>query len=275
MPGVTKRFGGITAVDDVDLQLREGQILGLIGQNGAGKTTLFDCVSGFLPVDGGRITFLGEDITDLAPDQRAAKGLGRSFQEALLFPSLTAAETLAVARERQLLSRSMVAAALGQPVSVDSERDTAEKVDILIELMGLGAFREKLTGELSTGSRRIVDLACILAQDPKVLMLDEPSGGVAQKETEALGRCCCACESTPAARSWSSSTTCRCSARSATRWCALELGAVIAEGTPAEVLDHPRVIESYLGTDESAINRSGERSRRRSPSEARRVARTR
>ena len=102
-------------------------------------------------------------------------------------PPLTVAETIAVARERHLASRDMVAAAFQLPASYESELAVWNKVDELVELMGLDAFREKLTGELSTGSRRIVDLACILAQDPKVLMLDEPSGGVAQKETEALG----------------------------------------------------------------------------------------
>ena len=186
--GVVKRFGGITAVDHVDLDLREGEILGLIGQNGAGKTTLFDCISGFLPVDErpGRAS-AARTSPSCAPHQRAARGLGRSFQEARLFPALTTAEMLAVARERHLLSRGMIAAALGQPVARDSEDDVAEKVDFLIELMGLGAFREKLTGELSTGTRRIVELAGLLASDPAVIVLDEPSGGVAQKESEALG----------------------------------------------------------------------------------------
>ena len=255
--GIVKRFGGITAVDDVDLGLRDGEILGLIGHNGAGKTTLMDCISGFLDIDAGRIILRGVDVTDWVPHERAQGGLGRSFQDALLYPALTVAETIAVARERHLASRDMVAAAFQLPASYESELAVWNKVDELIELMGLGAFREKLTGELSTGSRRIVDLACILAQDPKVLMLDEPSGGVAQKETEALGplllrvRDHTGCSllviehDMPLLRSICD------------RMVALELGGVIAEGTPEEVLEHPRVIESYLGTDESAINRSG------------------
>jgi ABC-type branched-subunit amino acid transport system ATPase component len=255
--GVVKRFGGITAVNDVDLQLREGQILGLIGHNGAGKTTLMDCISGFLPIDAGRVRLRGHDITDWAPHEKARGGLGRSFQDALLYPSLTVAETIAVARERHLANRDMVAAALQLPASFESELAVWTKVDELIELMGLGAFSQKLTGELSTGSRRIVDLACILAQDPKVLMLDEPSGGVAQKETEALGplllriveRTGCSVlvieHDMPLLR-----TICD-------EMVALELGGVIARGTPDEVLEHPAVIESYLGTDDTAINRSG------------------
>jgi branched-chain amino acid transport system ATP-binding protein len=255
--GLVKRFGGITAVNDVDLQLREGQILGLIGHNGAGKTTLMDCISGFLPIDAGRVRLRGHDITDWAPHEKARGGLGRSFQDALLYPSLTVAETIAVARERHLANRDMTAAALQLPASYESELAVWAKVDELIELMGLGAFSQKLTGELSTGSRRIVDLACILAQDPKVLMLDEPSGGVAQKETEALGplllriveRTGCSVmvieHDMPLLR-----TICD-------EMVALELGGVIARGTPDEVLEHPAVIESYLGTDDTAINRSG------------------
>jgi branched-chain amino acid transport system ATP-binding protein len=100
--GVVKRFGGITAVDNVDLALRQGQILGLIGHNGAGKTTLMDCISGFLDIDGGRIRLRGVDVSEWAPHERAKGALGRSFQDALLFPSLTVAETIAVARERHL-----------------------------------------------------------------------------------------------------------------------------------------------------------------------------
>ena len=254
---VTKRFGGIVAVDAVDLQLKQGQILGLIGQNGAGKTTLFDCVSGFLPIDGGRVLFKGDDITDEPPHKRAELGLGRSFQEARLYPSLTTRETIAIARERHLLDRGMLAATFGQPVARDSEADVAEKVEFLVELMGLGAFREKLTGELSTGSRRIVELACLLASDPDVVVLDEPSGGVAQRETEALGPLLQRLQAFTGTSILVIEHDMPLLSSICDEMYALELGSVIAHGTPAEVLNHPRVIESYLGTDETAIHRSG------------------
>jgi branched-chain amino acid transport system ATP-binding protein len=265
---VTRRFGGIRAVDEVDLELHENKILGLIGPNGAGKTTLLDCVSGFLPVDGGRIVLHGEDVTGWSPYRRARAGLGRSFQDARLFPSLTVEETVAVALERHLESRDMAAAGLRLPASYESELAASERVDELVELMGLGAFRQKLVSELSTGSRRIVDLACILAQDPSVLLLDEPSSGIAQKETEALGplllrvREHTGCSMLVIEHDMSLlSSICD-------EMVALELGGVIARGTPKDVLAHPRVVESYLGTQETVIRRSGRRAR--TPAKSRR-----
>ena len=255
--GLTKRFGGITAVDDVDLALRDGEILGLIGHNGAGKTTLMDCVSGFLPIDGGRVFIQGHDVTEWAPHDRAVVGLGRSFQDALLFPTLTVLETVSVALERHLESRDMLAAALQLPASFESEMAVAERADELVDLMGLNAFREKLTGELSTGTRRIVDLACVLAQQPQVLMLDEPSGGVAQRETEALGPLLLRVRERTGCSILVIEHDMPLLSAICDRMVALELGGVIAEGKPQEVLEHPRVIESYLGTDEAAIARSG------------------
>jgi ABC-type branched-subunit amino acid transport system ATPase component len=254
---VTKRFGGIRAVDGVDIALQKGRILGLIGQNGAGKTTLLDCVSGFLAIDGGRVLLRGHDISDWPPYDRAANGLGRSFQDARLYPSLTAEETIAVALERHMQNRDMVAAALHLPASWESEQIAAHRVEELIELMGLGAFREKLVSELSTGSRRIVDLACILAQDPSVLLLDEPSSGVAQRESEALAPLLLRVREHTGCSMLVIEHDMPLLSSICDEMVALELGAVIARGTPSEVLEHPRVIESYLGTDESVIQRSG------------------
>src|SRR3954463_7263237 len=172
--GLTRRFGGITAVRDVGFTLHEGEILGLIGPNGAGKTTIFDLISGHLPNDGGRIVLRGIDVTDWPADRRAEIGLGRSFQDARIFPSLTVAENIALGLERHIDVRDHVSALFATPAMLDSEADVAYTVDDLIDLMGLQAYRDKFVSELSTGSRRIVDLAMSIAHDPVVLLLDEP-----------------------------------------------------------------------------------------------------
>jgi branched-chain amino acid transport system ATP-binding protein len=267
--GFTKRFGGITAVNDVTFTLHEGETLGLIGGNGAGKTTIFDLVSGLLPLDHGRLKLKGVDATDWGADKRAAFGLGRSFQDARIFPSLTVAENIALGLERHIEVRDHLSALLGLPAMQESEEDVAYTVDDLIELMNLGAFRDKFVAELSTGSRRIVDLAMAIAHDPAVLLLDEPSSGVAQKETEALG---------PLLKRIQRETGCALLVIEhdmplitsvSDRLICLELGAVLSEGTPDEVISDPRVVSSYLGGDVDVINRSGARKkparRRRAP----------
>jgi branched-chain amino acid transport system ATP-binding protein len=162
-----------------------------------------------------------------------------------------------VALERHLYSREPFAAAFHLPASTDSEDAAAERVDELIEQLGLGAFRNRPTGELSTGTRRIVELACVLAQEPGVLLLDEPSGGVAQRETEAMGPLLIRVQQHTGCSIMVVEHDMPLLTAICDRMIALELGEVIAEGTPAEVLEHPAVIESYLGTDESTINRSG------------------
>jgi len=255
--GLTRRFGGITAVDDVSLTLAHGEILGLIGPNGAGKTTIFDLISGLLPLDGGRIWLKGADVTGWGADRRAAAGLGRSFQDARIFPSLTVAENIAIGLERHIEVRDHLAAVLNLPAMQESEEDVAWTVDDLIELMNLGAFRDKFVSELSTGSRRIVDLAMSIAHDPAVLLLDEPSSGIAQKETEALG---------PLLKRIQRETGCAMLVIEhdmplitavSDEILALELGAVVVRGEPEEVLTNPRVVSSYLGGDIDIINRSG------------------
>jgi len=263
---ISKRFGGIRAVNDTCFHLREGEILGLIGPNGAGKTTIFDLISGFIRTDEGRIAFGGVDVTAHSPDRRAALGLGRSFQDARLVPSLTVAENLALGLERHLDVRDHLASLLALPAVVRLEEDVAWTVADLVELMHLGAFRDKFVRELSTGSRRIVDLAMCIAHDPKVLLLDEPSSGIAQKESEALG---------PLLQRIQDETGCALLVIEhdmplitgiSDRMIALELGRPIVEGTPQEVTTDPQVVASYLGGDLSAINRSG--ASRRVPDDA-------
>ena len=255
--GLTRRFGGIRAVDDVTFSLRQNEILGLIGPNGAGKTTIFDLISGHTPLDAGRLVFRGRDVTDLSASKRAALGLGRSFQDARIFPSLTVAENIAMGLERHVEVRDHLSSLLDLPAIQDSEQDVAWTVDDLIELMSLGAFRNKFVSELSTGSRRIVDLAMSIAHDPAVLLLDEPSSGIAQKETEALG---------PLLLRIQRETKCAMLVIEhdmplitsvSDRMIALELGSVLVEGTPDEVINDSRVVSSYLGGDISVIQRSG------------------
>jgi branched-chain amino acid transport system ATP-binding protein len=276
---LTRRFGGITAVDDVSFTLQPGQILGLIGPNGAGKTTIFDLLSGLLPADSGRIFLQGADVTAWGPDRRAAAGLGRSFQDARIFPSLTVAENIAIGLERHLEVRDHLAAVLNLPAVQEMEEDVAYTVDDLIELMNLGAFRDKFVGELSTGSRRIVDLAMAIAHDPSVLILDEPSSGIAQRETESLGPLLkriqreAGCAMLVIEHDMPLITTI------SDEMIALELGAVVLRGTPDEVISDPRVVSSYLGGDIDVINRSGassEMARRKAEgTPARRARRTR
>ena len=255
-----RTFGGITAVDDISLELRSGQILGVIGPNGAGKTTLFDLISGFLRPDEGRITMNGTDITLMGPEARARLGLGRSFQDARLFPALTVTECVMLALEREVDVRDPVAAALNLPAVADSEAKLHKRADELIELMGLEAFANKFISELSTGSRRIVDLACVLAHDPKVLLFDEPSSGIAQRETEALAPLLLRIRDATGASLLVIEHDMPLVTSVSDEMLALDLGRVIARGRPQDVVHDPAVVESYLGTTEAVIARSGARS---------------
>jgi branched-chain amino acid transport system ATP-binding protein len=264
---LSKRFGGIAAVQGVSFSLHEGEILGIIGPNGAGKTTLFDLVSGYLAPDEGRIVLDGFDVSATSPDARARLGLGRSFQDARLFPALSVSDTIALALERHVEIRDPVAAALNLPVVADSERRIAERVDELIELMGLGAFTDKFVSELSTGSRRIVDLACVLAHEPDVILFDEPSSGIAQRETEALGPLLLRVREATGASLLVIEHDMPLITSISDRMLALDLGRTVVDGPPDEVVTHPAVVASYLGTTDEVIARSGAaaRPRRRRP----------
>jgi ABC-type branched-subunit amino acid transport system ATPase component len=250
-------FGGVQAVTGVDLDVRERQILGIIGPNGAGKTTVFDLISGFVTPTSGIVLLGGQEVSALPPHMRAELGLGRSFQDARLFPSMTVRETIAVALERHVGVRDPIAAALMSPSVRLAERRVNEEVDRLIELMHLQAFADKFVGELSTGTRRIVDLACSVAHDPKVLLLDEPSSGIAQRETEALGEVLLDIRDKTGAALLVIEHDMPLITSISDELLALELGSVLVRGDPQMVVNDPLVVEGYLGASQDVIQRSG------------------
>ena len=255
--GLTRSYGGVRAVSDVSFALRRSEVLGVIGPNGAGKTSLFDLLSGFLPPDHGRLLFHGEDVTGLPADARARLGLGRSFQDARLFPGLSVAETIALALERHVEVRDPFATAVGLPMVRESEDAVRERVDELIDMVGLQAYRSKFVRELSTGTRRIVDLCCLLAHEPDVMLFDEPSSGIAQREAEALGPMLLRIRDATDASLIVIEHDMPLVRSIADEIMALDLGRVVVRDRPDVVLHDPRVVASYLGTNDAAVARSG------------------
>ena len=218
---VTRRFGGVRALDGVSFDVRPGEILGFIGPNGAGKTTLFDVISGYTPAGPGSIRLRdrdGElvDLHDAPTHVRSWRGLGRSFQDGRLFPGLTVDEAIAVALEQHVDVRDPIAATLHLPSVGDSEEKVRERVDELIELLALGAYRDKFVRELSTGTRRVVDLACVLAQGPRCCCSTSRPAASPSARPRRSPPCCGGSATSWAPACSSSSTTSRCWARSPT-----------------------------------------------------------
>lgn len=251
--GITRRFGGLLAVNNVSFDVYPGETLGLIGPNGAGKTTLFELVCGFTKPDSGSVWFDGRAVTRMAPEERSRIGMVRSFQSATLFPTLSLLDTVMVAQERSHRSgvfESVLGLSQREAVREREARD-------VIELFGLTRFVDAPIGVLPTGTRRLVELACTVALRPKLILLDEPSAGIAQAETEELGEVLMGIRDNYAVTFVVIEHDMPLLTGICDRMIALEVGQVIASGTPHEVQNDPAVVDSYLGPNAVAVARSG------------------
>ena len=241
---VTVRFGGVTAVDAVDLRVEPGEIVGLIGPNGAGKSTLLDAVSGFAPLAGGRVRIGGADVTALLPYQRARLGLARSFQDARLYPSMTVREVLLSARHERHRD-GVFAEGLRLRSARAEERASLAAIEELMELVDLRGYLDHLVSELSFGTTRAVELAWLAARRPRLLLLDEPASGLQQSEVRELGRLVQKLRGDAAVVLVDHDVPFV--TELADRLVALDLGHVVATGPADAVLTHPDVVRSYLG----------------------------
>ena len=247
LDGITRRFGGLVAVDNVSLDIAEKGITAIIGPNGAGKTTLFNIISGFMTPSAGRVTFAGEDITSMRPDRIAKRGLIRTFQLVQLFESLTVLENVKVGRH--LHTRGGLLAAI---VPSRSAREEEQAVDdsarALLGRTGLAVQAATIAAVLPYGQKRLLEIARALAAEPKLLLLDEPAAGLNREETTrlaALLRQIAASGVAVLLIEHDMSLV----MNVADRIAVLDFGRLIAEGAPTDVRANPDVIAAYLGTE--------------------------
>jgi branched-chain amino acid transport system ATP-binding protein len=248
--GLTKRFDGLVANSDIDLDVAEGGLFAVIGPNGAGKTTFFNMISGFLQPTSGTIAFAGTQITDLRQDKIAAMGLVRTFQLVQLFGGMSVAENVEVGCH--LATKGGIGAALVRPPWFrHQEADVRAKSRQLLEFVGLAAQAEQEATLLPYGQQRLLEVARALAANPRLLLLDEPAAGLNAHETEVLADIIQRVNRQNITVILIEHDVALVT-RIAHRIAVLDFGRKITEGTPDEIKRHPEVIAAYLGTEEAA-----------------------
>jgi len=258
---VTVRFGGITALDEVSLHVAPGEMVALIGSNGAGKTTLMDCISGNLSPDTGEVLVFGGRVGALSPEYRPYTGVARTFQDARLYQGLTVLECVLVALESRL-SSGLLSSLVRAPWERWAERARRDDAFDLLRRVGLWDVRDVLVADLPTGTRRVCDVACAIAVQPTLLLLDEPTAGVSHQEVPALLELVRTVRADLGCAVLLIEHDMTVVMGEADRIYVLEAGRVIAEGEPGAIAGHPAVIEAYLGHRGTG---SPARRRRRSP----------
>jgi branched-chain amino acid transport system ATP-binding protein len=245
--GVSVRFGGLQALREFSLEVREYEIVGLIGPNGAGKTTAFNCITGAQRPDRGVVRFRGRDVTGLAPHKRVALGFGRTFQNVGMVKTATVLDNL---RTAQHLKADYAAAAglIGSALVSIKERELTTRSDALLELLGLADLRNRVVGSLPYGQLKLLELGCALATDPDLLLLDEPSSGMGPDESEDLADRLLLLR----AEFGLTMLVIEHHVPLVTRVCdhvyVLSFGEMLTDGAPAEVRAHPEVVAAYLGS---------------------------